>query len=97
VGDTCIWVTQHGPEKPWKLELIKDNGAVMLDFILPPAFSIDPPWTIFTYSNFPKVLIPQVIIDIKLVWDTKDIDPLTQNTRNSAIAELVEDIDLYYY
>jgi hypothetical protein len=97
VGDTHFQVTQNGPEETWKLELIKNSGQVLQDFILPPAFSLDRPWTMYCYSNAMRYFQPLIEFEIRLSWDTRSVDPLTQISKNTATAEVYENIDPCYY
>jgi rRNA maturation protein Nop10 len=89
ISNTHFQITQNGPEVTWKLELIKNSGQVLLDFILPPAFSLDRPWTMYRYSNAMSGmgLLPLIEFEIRLKW----------NTDKTAIAEVYENIDPCYY
>jgi hypothetical protein len=74
VPDTCLRITHYGPDVPWKLELVLNDGRLLRDFTLPPAFSIDQRQTMYCYSNrghpnFRDLLYRLIEFDVKLEWN----------------------------
>lgn len=90
VPDICLRITQHGPDVPWKLELVLDDGRLLQDFILPPGSSFDPAQTMYCYSNafdLRFMFTRLVEFDVKLEWNADGQATVTavDNTDRAAV------------
>jgi hypothetical protein len=73
IPNTGLRITQHGPNKTWLLEVVDPHdGCLWTNLICPPAYSLDPPYSMIKSSNFwtrSRYVMPLIEFDLRLEWN----------------------------